>query len=474
MPTARRSAPASANFPVFTSRPHHILTALVACATLVVTWLAGGEAPGASLIYAALAATPLIPLIQLHRGGHRVDWAWLLPALALALYIGLSLGNPSHLQNPDTGSWVPNPTWVRWLPTTMDRSITGQTLIPLLATLLLGGALAAARLPGALVRQLWLVLYLNGLVLALIGATLKFSGTPLLMGLFPTKLYYFFATFTYRNHWAAYALLMVALGAGFTLSFLRRGSASLREGERARFFAITTLLIAFTPILAGSRSGSVMMSGLGLLFAGQGLFILYRRGRRGRRRARVLAVLLAVILLALATLAYPALQRRFAEAGGVKAQWSDVVQNIRVQFTRDTLRMGAARPWFGWGLGTFPYVFPLYQGDYLRDETGTITVWVNKAHNDWAQAWAELGVGGLIILLLPVGMLVANGRHGRSVLRRSGMLGAVAVAGYAVMDFPCRNLAVAAHLAVLLATYGSVSGETSEDDRPRKQLNRSA
>jgi len=66
--------------------------------------------------------------------------------------------------------------------------------------------------------------------------------------------------------------------------------------------------------------------------------------------------------------------------------------------TRDSLRMFRAHPWISTGLGSFETVFPQYQS------LPTDLTW-DHAHNGYAEALAETGlVGGVLILLAVVAL----------------------------------------------------------------------
>jgi len=50
----------------------------------------------------------------------------------------------------------------------------------------------------------------------------------------------------------------------------------------------------------------------------------------------------------------------------------------------------AQRPFLGWGLGTFPVVYPEFRSFYT-------TFFVNQAHNDYLQLLVETGLAGFAI-----------------------------------------------------------------------------
>jgi O-antigen ligase len=70
--------------------------------------------------------------------------------------------------------------------------------------------------------------------------------------------------------------------------------------------------------------------------------------------------------------------------------------------------MFAHRPLLGWGLGTFPTVYPSYRSFYTN-------LFINEAHNDYAQLLVETGVLGFSLMLW---FLISLYRHGLPTSRR--------------------------------------------------------
>jgi O-antigen ligase len=65
---------------------------------------------------------------------------------------------------------------------------------------------------------------------------------------------------------------------------------------------------------------------------------------------------------------------------------------MRRNIDRDSIRMFRARPVLGWGLGTFPVVYPEFRSFYTN-------FFVNEAHNDYLQLLTETGVLGFAIMV---------------------------------------------------------------------------
>ncbi len=429
------------------------------------TWGFAGRASWAPFAFTCCAAaTALLTAWCVWREGLRVKVGPFVPLGLLLAYVGVGLLNPSHYR--DGGAlvvWVRRADWIEWLPSTVDRVATLGAVLPWAAALALGGALRQARLGRTATRWLWAALLAHGLVVALVGAYFFVTRDPRMLGFVVARHGYHFSSFVYRNHWAAYAVLLMAVGLGFAFSALRRWRAGGGPADRALAGFGAAVLLAVTIPMPGSRSGTVMA--LGLLGAALlGIAWLGRRqaGRRGDDEGRgaklwAIAGFVAVVLVAGA----------FFNRGQVREHWGRTVrevsglaqgaENLRVSLTRDTVRMALDRPVWGWGLGSYLIVFPQYQGDYLRDSRGRITSKLVHAHNDWAQIWAELGLVGGAILWIPAGWLGWRVFRTRGVGVRwtAGGLGLIAV--YGLVDFPAHCPAVLFLGVTLLASAAEPS-----------------
>ena len=109
---------------------------------------------------------------------------------------------------------------------------------------------------------------------------------------------------------------------------------------------------------------------------------------------------------------------------------------------------------FGSGLGTFADVYRRYQAEGL-------TSFIDHAHNDYAEAFLELGVAGIaVVALLAIAYVarwgvLAGRRVSRSLgyLQVSAGLGVLALAAHGVFDFNFHIPANAIYFAFLAGIF---------------------
>jgi O-antigen ligase len=118
--------------------------------------------------------------------------------------------------------------------------------------------------------------------------------------------------------------------------------------------------------------------------------------------------------------------------------WAPDPMAVRREFDISSLHMIAARPWCGFGLGTWPTAYPRYA---IID----IGLFANQAHSDWLQWTAEGGLPfGVALLSLFAWCL-------RPAFRSVWGLGVVAVFLHAVVDYPFSRPAIGSWVIVTIA-----------------------
>jgi len=96
----------------------------------------------------------------------------------------------------------------------------------------------------------------------------------------------------------------------------------------------------------------------------------------------------------------PVLAATFTIAVGWERVWLRLQEKApyvtRQEFLQAAADMAKNRPLTGYGLGTFPLVYPRYA---IIDPS--LYLYVNHAHNDWAEFAADGGIPFLLLVLIP-------------------------------------------------------------------------
>jgi O-antigen ligase len=247
----------------------------------------------------------------------------------------------------------------------------------------------------------------------------------------------------YVNH-AHYAGLMEMLVPfPLILAFVKREERSARA-----FFLFAAVVMASTIFLSESLGGMISFAAEVVAFA----LIMLRKKSFTNREIALLSVLCLCLAVWLAWLRPPGLVERLARLLNPIA---DAGATGRIAIVKDSLRMLRLRPFFGWGLGTFPEVYPSFRSFYTN-------LWVNEAHNDFVQTLVECGTTGFAIAAAFVILLyrgaACNLRRWRGDTRSgvilAASLGCLGLLIHGLVDF---NLQIPANAAFFFALSGIVT-----------------
>jgi O-antigen ligase len=144
----------------------------------------------------------------------------------------------------------------------------------------------------------------------------------------------------------------------------------------------------------------------------------------------------------------------------------EISGGMRLSIDRDTVHMFRQRPILGWGLGTFPVVYPQFRSFYTN-------FFVNEAHNDYLQLLSEMGLLGLgtTLWFLVVLYRKAIRKTGKwlsdvsSAVTLSCTLGVVGILVHSFVDF---NLQIPSN-AALFYVFCSLAAAPPLLQRARKR-----
>jgi len=235
-----------------------------------------------------------------------------------------------------------------------------------------------------------------------------------------------------HNHYAGLMELLVPIPLIISLSRLTQEKARIAAG-------IAAAIMVGTIFLSGSRGGMLAVFVELVIFVA----ILFRQ-KTNVRIAIGFAAFFVVLVSLLVWLGGKELTHRVTSASAEAR--GEISGGMRLSIDRDTVRMFRQRPILGWGLGTFPVVYPQFRSFYTN-------FFVNEAHNDYLQLLSEMGMLGFGTMVWFLVVLY------RQVLRKTAKwpsdvsgavtlacaLGTVGILVHSLVDF---NLQIPANAAL--------------------------
>jgi O-antigen ligase len=236
-----------------------------------------------------------------------------------------------------------------------------------------------AFLRGAQARNLALIFTLYGFGLAAFA---------LLYGMSPNgKLYWFYplsqggwiyGPYVNHNHYAGLMELLVPIPLVLALTRLPADKERIAAG-------IAAAVMVGTIFLSGSRGGMLAiafeLAVLAVVLLGE------------KKRFRVVIGLAAFGLVLAGMLTWLGGKELTARVSSISTESrTEISGGMRSSIDRDAVRMFRSKPILGWGLGTFPTVYPQFRSFYTN-------FFVNEAHNDYLQLLVETGILGFAIMV---------------------------------------------------------------------------
>lgn len=289
-----------------------------------------------------------------------------------------------------------------------------RTLLPVatLETAMIWAVCAAAFIIGAQIlrertaQRVFLELLLWSSTLLAIIAMVQLYQTPVrVFGIFP-GMETVAGTFLSRNQFAAFMELAAPVAMWYML-----------ERNRVVGGLCCAMLVAGA-VTAASRAGVILLFGEMLVFV---LLALSSRRREGKAIAAIFGGLILLAGVGVAIAGVDQILLKFEDKSPYQ---------VRRQLLDSTVKLIAAQPVTGYGLGTWREVYP-------RAATFDSALLVNEAHNDWAQ-WASDGGVPFALLMAALVVWIAG-----PAVRSIWGLGLLSVMLHSYMDYPTREPALA-------------------------------
>ncbi len=236
------------------------------------------------------------------------------------------------------------------------------------------------------------------------------------------------------------------------------------DGNRKIFVMAIAALMAGSIFLSGSRGG---MLALGAQIVVLAVLVLSSK-KANWKQPLLLGAFLILVVGFLVWLGGNELTRRLASIH-TEAQ-AELSGGTRLTIDRDCLHMLIRKPVLGWGLGTFPIVYPGFRSFYS-------TFFVNQAHNDYLQLLVETGLAGFGIAIWFLVLLFRQAitklkdwnLTTTGALTAAALLGCIGILVHSFLDF---NLQIPANAALFYVLCAVAAMPALHQSQRRRVLRR--
>ena len=296
------------------------------------------------------------------------------------------------------------------------------------------------------IRQLMTAVFISGFLVSLLGI-----GQHLFQVSWVPQVVKPAATFANRNMAVHFVVLSLPIGPAFILDSKNR----IRNWA---LFLASSLMVTYL-IYCETRAGWVAFGAQFLLFTGLIIrdCIVEKNRALWDRHKTFGAIAALVVFLMLVNFGPDGFQPKFGQLlqrtatvttfdkNKFEAQdVGDTSIGLRYAIWLNTLEMIKDHPWIGLGLGNHKLFYPLYHRKVVREREFSETAQLSNVHNDYLQAFSELGLIGMLFLgwiaavFLWTAWRLTSSRHPRSVrfLAMGIAVGIIGLAINAVFSFP--------------------------------------
>jgi len=192
------------------------------------------------------------------------------------------------------------------------------------------------------------------------------------------------------------------------------------------------------------------------------------RNQKNRKLTLALATFLAIGVGLVLWLGGAELAKRLATIHAETR--TELSGGTRLDIDRDALRMLAAKPVSGWGLGTFPDVYPQFRSFHTN-------FFINEAHNDYLQLLVETGGLGFAAMLWFLWSLYRNAARKlknwpedtNGAVALAALLGVTGILIHSLVDF---NLQIPANAALFYVLCVIAAMESKFGKARRRSVHR--
>ena len=255
-----------------------------------------------------------------------------------------------------------------------------------------------------------------------------------------------FGPYVNHNHYSGLMELLTPVSMGIALH-------EKVSWPKRMLAAFAGMVMAASIVLSLSRSGMIAML-IEIVFL---VMVLYGVNRS----SHTTLMLVAFFVVTLGFLTWLNGAGVFDRIESISSEWKTDIMVGRAAMSRDTFHMFLQKPIAGWGLGTFPSVYPQFRTFFTN-------FYIDHAHNDYVEVLAETGVLGFGAMLWFLVQLYRTG-FGKIQRQRGPWQSAMTLAaltgctGFLVHGFTDFNFHIPANAAMFFA-FSALIGASSREE----------
>lgn len=304
------------------------------------------------------------------------------------------------------------------------------------------------------IRRFIFIFCLNGFFLAFFGIIQKLNYVPSdnlkeIWGIWNApEPRYFFASFTYKNHWSIFAIISIFMATSLLIHEYSRDTHNFLRKFKVYILIFSIITLFTSIILSGSRSGLLLIF-IVLIFSI--IITIYKIFKNNNNNLFISIFLILTGTSLLSWVAFNLHKQTTSEmVNNTKIQFDSISSGdypLRVMLWQDLLNQIIQKPLFGYGYNSYKSLNPKFQSEAVREKRNIVlenahhdfTPLFGYGHNDWLEKVSEFGMIGILpfcyYLYLILSCLIKSKSNTSKIL----ICGSLVFLLYSFVDFPSRT-----------------------------------
>ncbi len=296
------------------------------------------------------------------------------------------------------------------------------------------------------IRRLLMTFFISSGILAFVGIYQKYNyvpinNTPEILGIWDApEPRYFFASFTYKNHWSCFAVISLSVGFAFLIRNIHIHKDNFLRSKIFPAVSLICFVLFISIVYSASRSGVI----ISLLF----ILLLFP----------YIKVVKSKVLFLILFLFFSIFFISFKNNKSITEMHNNTKQQIeqfklgglplRLHLWHDLYKQISLRTFWGYGMNSYRSINPIHQSNEVQKIRSIglqyahklYTPLIGHGHNDWLELLSEIGWIGFTFVLLPALLLIFNEIiTTESMFAKVLFLGCFSYCLFSFVDFPIRT-----------------------------------